>query len=281
MRVLVTGARGQLGAALCQSLAGHDVFAASRPEVDVASYDSAMAAADRFGPDVVVHAAAHTDVDGCELDPDLAYRVNALGTQNVALAARRSGAALVAVSTDYVFDGTKGEPYLEFDEPRPLSVYGRSKLAGERYAQTLHDRVYVVRTSWVFSATGKNFPRTVLRLSEQRDELAVVDDERGCPTFAADLAAALAELIRHPLYGVYHLANEGGCSRFELAVETLRLAGRPTRVSPVSAAEYLSSHPLPARRPADSRLRNFCAATALGIRLRPWREALADVLRAI
>ncbi len=278
MRVLVTGGRGQLGSALETALAGHEVRAVSRPEVDVADYDSTMAAVEAFEPEVVIHAAAHTDVDGCERDPDLAYRVNALGTQNVALAARRVGAALVAVSTDYVFDGTKGEPYLEFDEPRPLSVYGRSKLAGERYAQTLHDRVWVVRTSWVFSAAGRNFPTTMLRLSSQRDELLVVDDELGSPTYAPDLAAAIAQLIRRPVYGVYHLAGAGGCSRFELAREVLRLAGRPTRVAAITSAEYLRRYPLPARRPADSRLRNFCAATALGIRLRPWAEGVAAML---
>ena len=278
MRVLVTGGRGQLGTALQAALAKHRVLAVDLPEVDVTSYDSTMAAADAFGPDVVVHAAAATDVDGCERDPDLAYRVNALGTQNVALACRKVGAALVAISTDYVFDGMKGEPYLEFDEPRPLSVYGRSKLAGERYAQTLHDRVYVVRPAWLFSAVGKSFARTMLRLSAERDELTVVDDEVGTPTYAPDLAAALAQLIEHPRYGVYHLVNEGSCSRFEFVQELIRLAGRPTRVTPISTAEYLRLHPLPARRPADSRLRNFCAATALGIRLRPWKEALAEML---
>lgn len=278
MRVLITGGRGQLGTALQRALAEHEVLAVNRPEVDVASYDTVMATAERFGPDVVIHTAAHTDVDGCERDPDLAYRVNALGTQNLALASRHVGATLVAISTDYVFDGTKGEPYLEFDEPNPISVYGRSKLAGERYAQTLHDRVYVVRTSWVFSSVGRNFVKTMLQLSAERQELTVVDDERGSPTYAPDLAEALAELIRHSRYGVYHLANEGGCSRFEYASEIVRLAGRPTRVLPVSSAEYLRRSPLPARRPADSRLRNFCAATALGIRLRPWSEALAEML---
>lgn len=278
MRVLVTGGRGQLGTALLLALADHEVRAVNRPEVEITSFDSVIAACDAFGPDVVVHAAAMTDVDGCERDPDLAYAVNALGTQNVALATRRVGAALVAVSTDYVFDGRKGEPYLEFDEPNPLSVYGRSKLAGERLAQSLHDRVYVVRPAWVFSRTGRNFVKTILRLGGQRDELTVVDDERGCPTYAPDLAAAIAALVSRPRYGTYHLTNEGACTRFELAREALRLAGRSTRVLPISSAEYQRRYPLPARRPADSRLRNFSAATSLGIRLRPWQEALAEML---
>jgi len=285
MRVLVTGGRGQLGVALGQALAGHEMLLASRPELDVSSFSSVLAVVDAFRPDAVVHAAAQTDVDGCERDPDTAYRVNTLGTQNVALACRRVGADLVAVSTDYIFDGRKGEPYLEFDEPNPISVYGRSKLAGERLARTLHDRVYIVRPAWVFSGIGKSFVKTILGLGATRAELTIVSDELGTPTYAPDLAQAIVALLRTGRYGTYHLVNDagsaGGCSRFELASETIRRAGLPTALRPVSSAEYLREHPLPARRPLDSRLRNFAAAEALGVRLRPWTEAVAEMVAGL
>jgi dTDP-4-dehydrorhamnose reductase len=186
--------------ALQIALAKHDVRAVGHPEVDVADYEAVLMLVAEFAPEVVLHAAAYTDVDGCERDPDRAYRVNALGTQNVALASARVGADLVAVSTDYVFDGTKGEPYLEFDEPNPLSVYGRSKLAGERLALALQPRTYVVRASWVFSRDTRNLVDTMLRLSETQDELTVVEDERGSATYAPDLAEAIARLIQTRYY---------------------------------------------------------------------------------
>src|SRR5579883_1887604 len=204
MRVFVTGAAGQLGSEMTRAFAGHDIIPGSRPDFDLTDERSVRRAIDAAEPDLIVHAAAYTDVDGCEREPERAYRVNALGTRFVAVTAHASGVPLVAVSTDYVFDGTKGEPYLEWDEPRPLSVYGRSKLAGEREALTLHDRSYVVRTSWVYSPQGRNFVRTMLRLAGERPTLTVVDDERGGPTLAADLADAIARLAERPVYGIYH-----------------------------------------------------------------------------
>jgi dTDP-4-dehydrorhamnose reductase len=279
MRVFVTGGKGQLGTALLQALKDHEVLITDVDEADITNYDAFAAAVDDFGPDVVIHGAAITDVDGCERNPDLAYRVNAIGTQNVALTCHRNGIPLVAVSTDYVFDGQKGQPYLEFDDPNPVSVYGRSKLAGERYAQMLHDKTYIVRTAWVFSEVGKNFVKTMLRLSGERESLTVVTDERGCPTYAYDLAEAIGKLIAKPQYGTYHFTNAGECSRFEFAAEIVRLAGRTTRVEPITAAEYQKLYPVPAKRPTDGRLRNFCGANAVGLELRPWREALAVVVK--
>ena len=275
MRVFVTGGKGQLGTALLAALGEHEVLITDVEEADITSYDGFSAALDAFGPDLVIHGAALTDVDGCERNPDLAYRVNALGTQNVALACHRAGVPLVAVSTDYVFPGDGGAPYLEFDDPNPISVYGRSKLAGERLALALHDRTFVVRTAWVFSEVGRNFVKTMLRLSGERESLTVVSDERGCPTYATDLATAIGQLMTTTRYGIYHFTNEGECSRHEFAREIVRLAGRSTRVEPITAAEYAKVNPLPAKRPTDGRLRNFCGAEGLGIRLRPWQEALA------
>jgi dTDP-4-dehydrorhamnose reductase len=273
MRILLTGATGQVGRAARAESGEHAIVTASRPEVDITNYDSIRRATDAAGPDAILHCAAHTDVDGCERDPDLAFYVNALGTRNVALAAQAAGVPLVVVSTDYVFDGAKGEPYLEFDEPNPLSVYGRSKLAGERLALQVCTRTFVARTSWVYSRVGRNFPNSMLRLAAARPELTVVADEFGSPTLADDLAEALLRLIGRPEYGVYHLVNDGGASRYDLAAGVLAAAGSSAHVRATTSKVFLARNPLPARRPADSRLRNLAAAS-LGITLRPWREAV-------
>jgi len=277
MQIFVTGATGQLGGEIPRAFAGHTIIPGARPDFDLADPRSIREAILRAQPELVIHAGAYTDVDGCERDPDRAYRVNALGTRHVALACREVGATLVAVSTDFVFDGTKGEPYLEWDEPRPLSVYGRSKLAGEREALALADRCFVVRTAWVYSPRGRNFVKTMLRLAGERPELAVVDDERGSPTLAGDLADGIARLVETRAYGVYHLTNLGACSRYELARQTIAQAGLPARITPVTSAEYLSRYPLPARRPADSTLRNVAGA-AVGVELPAWDEALGRFL---
>ncbi|MBI4318631.1 MAG: dTDP-4-dehydrorhamnose reductase [Chloroflexi bacterium] len=282
MRVLVTGGRGQLGSELAAAFrAGDEVLATGRAELDVTDRGSVWRVCAEYKPDVVIHAAAYTNVDGCELDADRAYRENALGTQNVALACQRIGAAMTYVSTDFVFDGTKTSPYLEFDDPHPISVYGRSKMAGERYVQSLLDRHFVVRTSWLYGHGSRNFVKTILTLAEQRSEIPAVVDEVGSPTYARDLAEALVRLIQEPVYGVYHLSNEGSCSRYEYVKAILEMAGKGTRVYPVSSAEFQERFPLPAKRPAYSVLGNFCAKNALGVHLRPWQEALEDFLRSL
>lgn len=273
MRIFVTGAAGQLGSEIPRAFPDSQIIPGTRPDFDLTDPRGVRAAIERAEPDLVIHAGAYTDVDGCERDPDRAYQTNALGTRYVAQAARAVGAPLVAVSTDYVFDGEKGEPYLEWDEPNPLSVYGRSKLAGEREALAHHDRCYVVRTSWVYSPRGRNFVKTMLRLGADRPVLTVVDDEIGGPTLAGDLADAIVLLARQPTYGVYHLANAGSCSRFELATRAVRRAGLAVEIQPVSTREYLAKNPLPARRPANTTLRNLAGA-ALGVTLRPWDAAL-------
>ena len=268
MRLVITGALGQLGRSLQQALEGHDVLLIDLPEHDVTE-PKIVGTIEDFQPDLVIHAAAMTDVDGCEVNPDAAYQVNALGTRNVALACQRCDAPLLYVSTDYVFDGTKGEPYLEFDEPNPISVYGRSKLAGELVVRDLLTRFYVVRTAWLYARGGNNFVTKIIGLAEEREELSVVTNEIGSPTYAPDLARAIARLIEHPLYGIYHLANEGSCSRYEFAKRILELTGKSR--FPLHPAE---SYERATKVPANAALRNFCAATQLGITLRPWEEAL-------
>ncbi|NIN64364.1 MAG: dTDP-4-dehydrorhamnose reductase, partial [Anaerolineae bacterium] len=258
MRLLITGALGQLGRSLQQALEEHDILPIDLPEHDVAE-PTIIGTIEDFQPDLVIHAAAMTDVDGCEVNPDTAYKVNALGTQNVALACQRCDAPLLYVSTDYVFDGTKGEPYLEFDEPNPIGVYGRSKLAGELIVRELLTRFYVVRTAWLYARGGKNFVTKILELAEEREELSVVTSEVGSPTYAPDLARAIARLIEYPLYGTYHLVNEGSCSRYEFARRILELAGKSR--FPLHPAE---TYQRATRVPANAALRNFCAATQLG-----------------
>jgi dTDP-4-dehydrorhamnose reductase len=268
MRIVITGAYGQLGRSLQNVLVGHEILLVDLPEHDITRLDI-IAAIAAFQPDVVIHAGAFTDVDGCELDPDAAYMVNALGTRNVAVACQRCDAPMLYVSTDYVFDGQKEGPYSEFDEPNPINVYGRSKLIGERIVRDLLSRFYIVRTAWLYAQGGNNFVAKILSLAGERDELSVVTTEVGSPTYAPDLAEAIVRLIEYPLYGIYHLVNEGSCSRYEFASKILEFAGKSGfPLHPVQTYDR------PTRVPANASLRNFCAATQLGIRLRPWEEAL-------
>jgi len=268
VRLTITGAWGQLGRSLQESLKGHDLLLIDLPEYDVTDAGIIPAIGD-FEPDLVIHTAAMTDVDGCELNPEAAHKVNALGTRNVALACQRCDAPILYISTDYIFDGTKEEPYLESDEPNPINVYGRSKLDGEGFVRDLVNRYYIVRTAWLYAQGGDNFVNKILGLAEERNELSVVTNEVGSPTYGPDLAHAISRLIEHPLYGVYHLVNEGSCSRYEFAAKILELASKGD--FPLHPAE---TYARPSRVPANAALRNFCAATQLGIILRPWEEAL-------
>jgi len=268
MRIVITGAHGQLGRSLRDVLVGHQILLVDLPEYDV-EQPGIIGTIEGYQPEVVIHAGALTDVDACELDPDSAYRVNALGTRNVAVACQRCDAPMVYISTDYVFDGTRGGPYLEFEEANPINVYGRSKLAGELLVRDLLSRFYIVRTAWLYARGGNNFVAKILALAGERDELSVVTTEVGSPTYAPDLAEAIVRLIEYPLYGIYHLVNEGSCSRYEFASKILELAGKSR--FPLHPAR---TYDRPTRVPANATLRNFCAATQLGIRLRRWEEAL-------
>lgn len=282
-RVLVTGAGGQLGGYLVPELrrSGATVIAfGSRPvagidvAVDLADWAATSRAVAIATPDMVIHAAACTDVDGIERDPARGARSNAQATRNVAAASREAGAYLLAVSTDMVFAGDGGAPYAEDAPTNPISAYGRSKLEAEQ-AVLDHDPAFAIaRTAWLYGGTGKHFPRTVLTVLRDRGSIDVVDDEFGSPTFAADLARALTGLAATRGSGVFHLINAGRASRFELARETADRAGfDPELVRPVSTQAFLERSPLPAPRPPDSTLSNVRAA-ALGIALCDWRDAL-------
>jgi len=272
VRVLITGGRGQLGRELQRALSGQTVLAVDLDELDVTDGTAVGRAVGQFRPQVVIHAAAYTDTAGCETDPDLAIRVNGEGSRQVALACRESDAAMLYVSTNEVFDGQKGEPYLESDEPKPINAYGRSKLAGERYVQSILQRFYIARTAWLYAAGGNNFPSKVLRTAANQGELRFVTDEVASPTWARDLAQAIVGLIGWPTYGIYHLTNSGCCSRYQWAERVLELAGRgDVALRPVVQDEYGA----PYRKPPYSELANRAAA-ALGIVLRPWQEALQE-----
>jgi dTDP-4-dehydrorhamnose reductase len=264
LRILITGAGGQLGTDLQQVAGGmgrHDVFAASHAELDVGDRDAVLAAVTGVAPDLILHAGAWTAVDACEADPDRAWRVNSLGCRHVAEAAEMTGAHLVAVSTDYVFDGTSPRAYTEWDRTNPLSVYGRSKLGGEHEIQRLAPGATLVRTSWVCGAHGSNMVKTILRLAAGGGPLRFVDDQRGCPTFTDDLAGMLLHLGVSRRPGVFHVTNQGSTTWYGLAREVLAAAGLdPTTVEPIVTAQL--DPPRPARRPANSVLDN--AALRLG-----------------
>ena len=255
MRVLITGAGGQVGRELVEvfEAAGrHQVFGFDHATLDITDRDAVLGAITSLQPDVVVHPAAWTAVDACESDPDRAFAVNALAVRHIADGARRVSARVVHVSTDYVFDGTKSSPYLEWDVTNPQSVYGASKLAGER---ELGPEATIVRTSWVCGFHGGNMVKTILRLAGEHDTLSFVDDQRGHPTFAGDLASMIHRLVIDDRPGLFHVTNQGAVSWFEFAQEVLRCAGLdPGRVGPVSTADL--QPPRPAPRPANSVLDN-------------------------
>jgi dTDP-4-dehydrorhamnose reductase len=281
MRVLITGAAGQLGTdlALTCTAAGDVVVACGRSELDLADRDSVYQAILGVAPDVVLHAGAWTAVDACEGDPERAFHVNALGTEWVADASRRAGSHLVAVSTDYVFDGTKPEPYHEWDRPNPQSVYGRSKWAGEHAVAVHAPGSCVVRTAWVCGAHGPNMVKTVLGLLD-RPELAFVDDQRGCPSFTADLAVTIRQLAAARVPGVFHVTNQGETTWYGFVREILEAAGAdPGKVRPITTAEL--DPPRPAPRPANSVLDDAALRMGGFMRLPHYRESLDRLVREL
>lgn len=273
MRIVITGAGGQLGRALQEALAGDEVAAFPHSVLDITDSAAVAGALGRSRPDLVINAAAWTDTAACEADPRRALAINAEAPGYLALECRRLGAALLQVSSNEVFDGEKGVPYEEDDEPRPINHYGRSKLEGERRVQEALERHYIVRTSWLFGAGRASFPEKVLDAARRQGSLRLVTDEVASPTWTKDLAEAIARLIRHEAWGTYHLTNSGSCSRMEFGEEVLRLAGLQVPVFPTSQKEF----GLPYRKPLDSTLANRRAA-ALGITMRPWQQALASHL---
>jgi dTDP-4-dehydrorhamnose reductase len=269
MRLLVTGAAGMLGrdVAAAAGDAGHEVAALARADLDITDADGVTRAIAAARPDAVINCAAWTDVDGAEADEAAATAVNGAGAGHVAAAAAEAGALVVHVSTDYVFDGDATEPYKEDADTAPRSAYGRSKLAGERAVAQATDGAAIVRSSWLFGPHGRNFVDTMRRLGAERDELAVVDDQIGCPTYTGHLAPALVTIAERGLTGVLHVAGGGRCSWFDLAVATFEETGLDCDVRPQSTAD--AGRPAP--RPAFSALASTRGDAPV---LPPWREGL-------
>jgi dTDP-4-dehydrorhamnose reductase len=279
MKVIVTGAKGQLGTDLVHLLADkrYEVYGYGREELDITNYDQVKRVISEVSPDVVIHVAAYTKVDLAESEPDQAFLINAYGTRNVAVESEAVGAKLVYISTDYVFDGTANTPYNEFAPTNPLSVYGKSKLAGEQYVRDLHSKFFIVRTSWVFGKHGNNFVKTMLKLAQERDELMVVHDQVGCPTYTVDLANCILELIQTEKYGIYHVSNSEHCSWYEFAKAIIKEAGIEIKVNPCTTKDF----PRPAPRPSYSVFDHMSLRLNGFSEVRNWKEALQEFIGSI
>ena len=271
MKILVTGANGQLGREIARQGAEYSLFLTDQDTLNITDGAAVTNCIQQLKPDVVVHCAAYTNVDGAESDPDGAFRVNVVGSQNLAAGCLETGARLVYVSTDYVFDGLNKEPYREFDTVNPQTVYGLTKMQGEQIVRQILGRHYIVRTAWLYG-DGNNFVRTMLRLASQNQPLRVVDDQFGTPTSTTDLARTIYKLIHSDSYGTYHATCQGQCSWYEFATEIFRQRGLKVKVMPVTTAEFIR----PAKRPQYSVLDNYMLRMTIGDPMRAWTEALQD-----
>ncbi|MBF0318038.1 MAG: dTDP-4-dehydrorhamnose reductase [Nitrospirae bacterium] len=280
MRILVTGSEGMLASDLIPILAqDHYLYSVDRAELDITDAKRVFKAVDVYRPDVVINCAAYTAVDLAETELKLAMLVNGIGVQNLALACSACDVPLCHISTDYVFDGSKGTPYVPFDNTCPVNFYGESKLAGECYVRWLTGRFYIIRTSWLYGRRGNNFVKTMLRLSTQRDEVRVVNDQIGSPTSTVSLAWAIKVIIESGRYGIYHVTDQtdGRLSWYDFACEIMRLAGAGTRVIPITTAEY----PTVAKRPVYSVLDLMASRLSVDYPIKGWDVALAECIEGI
>ncbi len=272
MKVLVTGANGQLGYDVIKQLnsIGIDYLGTDRESLDITSEEQVKRVISDYSPDAVIHCAAYTAVDKAEDEKELCFSVNVLGTKYVAEACKEINAKMVYISTDYVFDGEGNRPFEVTDKPNPINYYGQTKYEGEVEVQKILDKYFVVRISWVFGSNGNNFVKTMLRLGKERDEISVVADQIGSPTYTYDLAKFLIEIIRTDKFGVYHATNEGYCSWYEFACEIFKQAGVVVKVNPIKTEDY----PTKARRPKNSRLYKSPL-----IELENWEDALNHYIK--
>ncbi len=278
-KILVIGAKGMLGRDLVEALQSSfpvdEITGWDVEEIDIQEEKNTITRIRNFGPAVIINVAAYTDVDGCELNEKKAFAVNAEGMKHVVLGAAACEAKVVALSTDYIFDGKKGGPYLEEDPPHPLNVYGRSKWKGEQYVQELAKDALIIRTQWLYGKHGRNFVASVLRQAREKTVLQVVNDQRGSPTYTVDLSRAISLLIEREARGIFHVANSDTCTWFDYAQTILKLSGvEGVKVIPISSKELA----YPAARPAYSVLDTEKLKREMGLTLRPWTEALKDYL---
>lgn len=284
-KIIVTGCNGQLGRAINRAYSGESDFELINTDfgiegiqsLDISDIDSVMSFVSGIKPYAIINCAAMTAVDLCETKQDMAYRINAIGPRNLAIASSETGAKLIHVSTDYVFRGDGSVPYTEFDPVGPVSMYGKTKLAGEEFVRQMTDRSFIVRTAWLYG-DGKNFVKTMLRLSENHDEVTVVDDQIGSPTSATELAAAIKSLVPSDNYGLFHGTCEGRCSWADFTEEIFRLAGKTTKVKHVSSAEYKALNPDSADRPKFSVLENYMFKLTGGYQFAEWQDAIAGYI---
>jgi dTDP-4-dehydrorhamnose reductase len=273
LKVFIAGAKGQLGHALQETLGQHETIAYDLDELDITQLEATRKVLEHIRPQVVINAAAYTKVDQAESEPEIAFRINALGPRNLALATDSLKIPLLQVSTDFVFDGQASRPYHEFDWPRPQSIYGMSKLSGEENVRVLNPRHFIVRTAWLYHTVGENFPKAICALAD-REEICVVNDQHGSPTYAPHLAQALSRLIETEAYGTYHIAGSGGTSRFDFARTLFTLCGIATKITPVSTAEF----PRPASRPAHAVLITLQDPSIV---LPPWEQGLQEFVQKL
>lgn len=278
-KIIVTGCNGQLGRAINVKYGNNtdiELVNTDVGELDITDIDKTIEFVRQVKPYAVINCAAHTAVDACETDVDNAYKINAIGPRNLSIATRETGAKLMHISTDYVFAGDASEPYIEFDTPDPQGMYGKTKLAGERFVEQFAKDYFIVRTAWLYG-DGKNFVKTMLRLSETKDEIGVVKDQVGSPTSTSELVKIIDTLIWTENYGLFHGTCEGVCSWADFAIEIFRLAGKNTKVKGITTEEYNA----PGKRPAYSVLDNYMLRLTCGYMAADWQKALTEYIRQL
>lgn len=282
-KILVTGCNGQLGRAVNQFYAGNtelEFVNTDVNELDISSIDEVMPLAKEVKPYAIINCAAYTAVDACETNQDTAFKVNTLGARNMAIAAQETGAKLIHISTDYVFDGTKKGPYFETDPTAPKSVYGATKEAAEKMVKELCNRHFILRTAWLYG-DGKNFAKTMLRIAESSDKVRVVCDQVGNPTSTLELTRGIDSLLFDDNYGLFHATCEGQCSWADFAREVFRLAGKKMDVEDVTTAQYLADYPQQAARPANSSLENYMFKMTNKHCFADWKEAIRKYMETL
>lgn len=295
MKILITGGNGQLGNEL-KSILTTGMAEIGKSPIDVSNVEAIYTDADELDitnlkevkevvakekPDVIINCAAYTNVDGCESNQDAAFKVNALGPRNLAIAAEMVGAKLVHVSTDYVFPGVGTVPLKEFDATNPVSTYGTTKLLGEEYVREFSTKYYIVRTAWLYGYVGKNFVYTMMRLAKANDKITVVNDQRGNPTNANDLAYHILKLIGTEEYGVYHCTANGECSWYDFASKIVAMSGEDCVVEPCTSEEYAAMYPNSAKRPEYSSLDNMMLRCTVGDEMRNWQDAIETFMNKV
>ncbi len=282
-KIIVTGCNGQLGRAINQQYAGdtdYELVNTDVGELDITNVDAVLSLTREVKPWAIINCAAYTNVDRCEVDVDLAYQINAIGARNLAIGATDAGARLMHVSTDYVFPGTCPKPLTEFDAPAPISMYGKTKYAGEQFVQQFADKYFMIRTAWLYG-DGHNFAKTMLGLAEKMPVIGVVMDQLGSPTSALELAKAIRYLLPTENYGLFHGTCEGDTNWAEFAKTVLRLAGKDTKIEPITSEEYKRRFPASASRPAYSILENYMLKLTTDYRFAHWQDAIQVYMKEL